>query len=218
VKVTHVFAIVNAVPDDRPIRRRPEQARSRERVDAILNATIELISAQGTEPPSMTDIAERAGMGLTALYRYYPNKQSILRDLSLNVLDLNQRMFVAPLVEAGAPIEELVRDTIRAYWHLHRDEPFRLRLRVVIQGDAELSALDLADSRHNAHAFAGLVAQLGLEGDPAEVERGVFLIISLLDSLMLTAIQLTPAEAETMVDDFTSMAIALLNGLSGRTA
>jgi AcrR family transcriptional regulator len=203
------------VPDECPIRRRPEQARSRERVNAILAAATELIAEQGAEPPSMTDIAKRAGMGVTAVYRYFPNKQSILRELSLGVLELNQQMFVAALVDADVAVEALVGDSIRAYWHLHRDEPFRLRLRVAIQGDAELSALDLADSRHNAHVLATRAIELGADGEPAIIERGVFLIISLLDSLMLTAIQLDPTEAETMVQDFTTMAISFLRELTG---
>ncbi len=210
------MASVQTMPAERPIRRRPEQARSRERVDIILSAATALIAEQGIEPPSMTDIAERAGMGVTAVYRYFPNKQSILRELSLGVLELNQQMFVAPLVDADVPLQELVRDSITAYWHLHRDEPFRLRLRVAIQADAELSALDLADSRHNANVFAGHAVELGLVDDRATAERGIFLILSLLDSLMLTAIQLEPAAAETMVQDFTTMAISFLAEVSGR--
>ena len=48
--------------------------------------------------------------------------------------------------------------------------------------------------------------------DPAVVERQIFLIISLLDSLMLTAVQLDAAEADTLVEDFATMAISLLKG------
>jgi len=201
------------VHDDRLIRRQPEQARSRERVDSILAAAAELIGEQGIEPPSMTDIAERAGMGVTALYRYFPNKQSILRGLALEMLELNRSLLVTPLVESGVPLDELVRDSITAYWHLHRDEPFRLRLRVAVHGDAELSALDLEDSRRNAQLLAGRLAELGGSDDvrdPAALEREVFLIISLLDSLMLTAIQLEPVDAEAMVDQFATMAVTHL--------
>lgn len=202
--------------NDRPRRRRPEQARSRQRVQAILTAATELIAERGTEPPSMTEIAERAGMGLTALYRYFPNKQSILRELSLQVLEFNRQSFVTPLVDSDAPIEELIRDSITAYWHLHRDEPFRLRLRVAIHGDAELSALDLADSRQNALLFADQISQDGTDGYSSTV-RHVFLIISLLDNLMLTAIQLSREEADALVDDFADMAVSLLGGASRKS-
>lgn len=197
--------------DHRPLRRQPEQSRSRDRVDAILTAATQLIADYGTEPPTMTDIAVRAGMGLTALYRYFPNKRAILRELALSVLELNRQMFITPLVASEGAIDDLIRESIAAYWHVHRDEPFRLRLRVAIQGDAELSALDLADSRRNAQVLCSHVTHLD-DRDPAVVERQIFLIISLLDSLMLTAVQLDAAEADTLVEDFATMAISLLRG------
>ncbi|HMS49744.1 hypothetical protein, partial [Candidatus Neomicrothrix sp.] len=75
----------------------------------------------------------------------------------------------------------------------------------------ELSALDLADSRRNAQVLCRHVTYLD-DRDPAVVERQVFLIISLLDSLMLTAVQLDAAEADTLVEDFATMAISLLRG------
>jgi AcrR family transcriptional regulator len=194
----------------RPMRRQPEQARSRERVDTILAAAAELIGEYGIEPITITDIATRAGMGVTALYRYYPNKKSILRDLSLEVLEVNRQLLIAPAVESDQALEPLLRESLTAYWHMHRDEPFRLRLRVAIHADAELSALDLADSRHNAQVFAARLTQLGTTVDPSVLERRVLMLISLLDSLMLTAILMEPPEADLLIDDFATMALDLV--------
>ena len=64
------------------VRRRPTQARSQARFDQILAAAAALIGERGVEPVTLTDIAEQADMALTAVYRYVPNKQSVVRELA----------------------------------------------------------------------------------------------------------------------------------------
>ena len=76
-------------------RRLPAQARSRARFDQILAAAGELIGERGLEPVTLTDIAERAGMPLTAVYRYFPNKQSVLRELTLQTFAYDTETLVA---------------------------------------------------------------------------------------------------------------------------
>lgn len=193
-----------------PIRRLPEQARSRERVDRVLRAAADLIGEVGIEPPTITDIAERAGMGVTALYRYFPNKQAILRELALSVLEHDRNTLVTADATPGVSLDELVHDSVVAYWHRHRDEPYRLRLRAAILADSELSALDLADSRHNATLLARRVADLTETADPATLERKLLLVISLLDGLMHTAALLETQEADLLIDDFAAMVVELL--------
>ena len=78
----------------------------------------------------MTEIAERAGMGLGALYRYFPNKQSILRAVTSGAWVQPAGSFVTPLVDSDAPIRELIPTRSPPTGTSHRDEPFRLRLRL----------------------------------------------------------------------------------------
>jgi len=160
----------------------------------------------------MTDIAERAGMGVTALYRYFPNKQAILRELALSVFEHDRESLVIADLAPGAPLDELVHDAVLAYWHLHRDEPYRLRLRAAVMADAELSALDLADSRRNATLLARRGSELIGTADTAMLERKVFLAISLLDAVMHTASLLDAAQADTLIEDFATMVVAMITG------
>ena len=62
-------------------RRQPEQRRSRQRVESILDAAAELIAQSGVDATSMSDVADRAGIRLPSVYRYFPNKQAILQTL-----------------------------------------------------------------------------------------------------------------------------------------
>jgi AcrR family transcriptional regulator len=173
-----------------------------------------LIAEQGIDPPTMTEIAARAGMGLTALYRYYPNKQAIVRDLAEHLLDSDRRTLIGPTAESTEPttLDRLVRDSITAYWHLHRDEPFRLALRAAIYADAELSRLDLDDTRANAALLAGRFGSLAGVTRLDELERRLVMVLSLVDGLLHTAAQVDAAEAEQLVADFCDMVLGYLAG------
>jgi len=62
-------------------RRVPVQERSERRVAALLGHAAELIATVGYEGATMTEIAERAGASIGALYQYFPNKEAIVRAL-----------------------------------------------------------------------------------------------------------------------------------------
>ncbi len=60
---------------------RPKQARAIKTYEAILTAASELLVEVGLERISTNLIAERAGITVPALYRYFPNKYSVLNAL-----------------------------------------------------------------------------------------------------------------------------------------
>jgi len=75
------------------VRRRPAQQRSRERFDALVDAAGHLIGLRGIDEVSMTDIAERADVALTAAYRYFPNKQAVVRELALRSFEADDAFY-----------------------------------------------------------------------------------------------------------------------------
>lgn len=64
----------------------PQQARSRETQERLLNAALELIVERGPEMPSVPQIAERAGVSVGAFYGRFASKEALF-DL------LDERMF-----------------------------------------------------------------------------------------------------------------------------
>src|SRR5215467_9260015 len=59
-------------------RKTPIQTRAAVTVEAISEATIQVLLSQGTDRFTTTRVAERAGVSVGTLYQYYPNKQSLL--------------------------------------------------------------------------------------------------------------------------------------------
>jgi AcrR family transcriptional regulator len=59
-------------------RKTPVQARSTVTVEAIYEATFQVLLAVGPDSLTTTRVAERAGVSVGTLYQYFPNKQSLL--------------------------------------------------------------------------------------------------------------------------------------------
>lgn len=70
----------NTQPELKP-RKSPVQARSSASVEAIHQATIQVLLAVGKERLTTTRVAARAGVSVGTLYQYFPNKSSLLQSV-----------------------------------------------------------------------------------------------------------------------------------------
>lgn len=87
---------------------RPLRADARRNRRRLLDATIALILELGGEP-SRDAVAERAGVGIATLYRHFPDRQSLLRDVALDVIDRTVERGEAALAESSSGGEALRR-------------------------------------------------------------------------------------------------------------
>ncbi|HSX33452.1 MAG TPA: TetR family transcriptional regulator [Candidatus Saccharimonadales bacterium] len=61
---------------------RPQQARGKARVRAILSVALELFRVRGLDVVTTNDIAKGANIPIGSLYRYFPNKDAIISALT----------------------------------------------------------------------------------------------------------------------------------------
>jgi AcrR family transcriptional regulator len=81
----------------------PVQRRSVQTFELILRATAELLSEVGIEGLSTSLICQRAGLTPPALYRYFPNKFAVVKELGNRLMERMNEAFLAWLT-AGQPL------------------------------------------------------------------------------------------------------------------
>ncbi len=80
-------------------KQRPRQARAKRTYETILSSAAELLLEVGIERISTNLIAERAGVTVPALYRYFPNKYAVIHALGLDLMQRQNSAFQAWLSE-----------------------------------------------------------------------------------------------------------------------
>lgn len=121
-------------------RKRPRQARSTATVDAIFEATIQVLLSAGPHRLTTTRVAERAGVSVGTMYQYFPHKQALIYALNERYLDV-----LAGKIEAtcrashGAPVGRMAEALIDTYWRAktERADVTRALYRSVVELDNE---------------------------------------------------------------------------------
>jgi AcrR family transcriptional regulator len=105
------------VADEQPARRVPQQARSRERYNSILDSAARLFAEVGYEAATTNAIAQEASVPIGSLYQYFSGKEDILHALADRYLEgmreLHEEAFSADI--SGLSIEEIVDRQIDPY-------------------------------------------------------------------------------------------------------
>tara|TARA_B100001540_G_scaffold264770_2_gene245046 strand:- start:443 stop:1093 length:651 start_codon:yes stop_codon:yes gene_type:complete len=144
---------------------KPRQERAKRTYEAILNAAAELLVEVGIERISTNLVAERAGITVPALYRYFPNKYAVLNALGAGLMDRQnavfQQWFEDNLDEGGLEslldnVDELLRKTLQ----VTRDQPGGLEVVQALRAVAPLQEVRLASHRLVAGQFAQVAADL----------------------------------------------------------
>ena len=130
-------------------RRRPRQARAKDTIDLILEATAQILQKEGRAALNTNRIAERAGISIGTLYQYFPNKQAILIEIARREIERDQVAVTHAISEASES---------------PGIDPARIGVRALITSQKKRSKVRRA-------AFDALVSegfsQFGLESAPA---------------------------------------------------
>lgn len=97
-------------------RKTPVQERSAVTVEAIAEATIQVLLGMGLDRLTTTRVAERAGVSVGTLYQYYPNKQALLYAvLEVHLTKVAQAVEAACRANRGASVKILVAAVVTAF-------------------------------------------------------------------------------------------------------
>jgi AcrR family transcriptional regulator len=100
-------------------RKTPRQARARATVAAVLEAAAQLLERDGAAGFNTNAVAERAGVSIGTLYRYFPDKRAILVALARREMAAHNALIAERTAATGEAADGLAPDRamIRAFLH-----------------------------------------------------------------------------------------------------
>lgn len=208
--------------DKLDIRRRPVQARSAATFDLILDTAIHLLEDVGWDGFTTNILAERAGIGIQTLYRYFPNKLSVVATLSQRAIEEWESWFE----DAGVmspPGPEVFSDGMALFIQNVRNQTGGVAIRQAMNASLALRDLDRADNRRYAIRIVDTLIQRHPEIDRKEAEAAILTSIEASLAVIDLAMALPKKEGNRLVnnclemqDAFLSAKFPLVNGgLSG---
>jgi AcrR family transcriptional regulator len=96
-------------------RKQPKQARANALIEAVLDAAIQVLMAEGAQRFTTARVAERAGVSVGSLYQYFPNKAAILFRLQSDEWRRTSALLRSILEETSRPPLERVRILVHAF-------------------------------------------------------------------------------------------------------
>ena len=106
------------------LRNVPAQARSRDRLERVLDAARRVLADEGAAALTTTRVADAAGISVGSLYHYFPDKEEIAVALALAYWsDFQGRVARVAELDADEPLDDPVGAVIDAVGEGFRAEP-----------------------------------------------------------------------------------------------
>lgn len=179
------------------LRKRPQQERSIQRLDAIMEAAESLILEKGVAVVTMSEIAQRAGIPIGSLYQFFPQKAAVVKALHDRLSQQLDTFFRA--IFAGADsidaAAERAADCLFELYDLFRREPIYLSLWQAVATDTGLSMLSAGFHDHLIRTFHRDLSHLVPEQDFERFRVNMKLMILATGEIMRFASRETDEDA-----------------------
>jgi AcrR family transcriptional regulator len=196
---------------------RPQQARSRDRVDRILKATRALIRDRGVAALKMSALARRASVPIGSVYQYFPTKSVLVARLYEDTLAGHQEAFRRALAGVRTR-EQFVRAFPAAMLELYeasRASPHLREIRGGVQSDRALRHIHTQADEGYVGVIYELLRQLDVRISPALLLTRLRVVGQMWEGTIRVASALDEKAGRTLVKE--SVAIGLRElGFAGR--
>lgn len=181
------FAATTATP-----RKRPVQSRSRDTVDAILEATFRVLADLG---PALTTtrVAELAGVSVGTLYQYFPNRDALLHGALAAHLEIAISAVERAALDArGWPRAAAAEHVVRAFLAAKAERVAASRAMHPMFGPGKLDDRPIVRAAtHRAHHAVAALLSDGAAPTPAILQRAE-LACAALEGIVRTTIDTDP--------------------------
>ena len=146
-----------ALPNPAPVELRttPVQERARGRVDAILAVAGTLLEEVPLERLSTQMIADRAGVPIGSVYRYFPNKNAIVAEYARHaMLEADKSLLMQITQELGVlPWREAIDHTVDVVIRAYQEQPGYAKLLLTLRSTTEFKHITDESNARVAQMF-----------------------------------------------------------------
>jgi AcrR family transcriptional regulator len=173
-------------------RRRPQQRRARQTVEAILDGVTRVLKRDGVEAVTTNRVAEVAGVSIGSVYQYFPDKRAIFVALHQRHLNEIDHMVETKLLEhAGSPLDVLVRAMVEAMVDAHAGDPELYELLLTEVPHRAEGTKDFAVRLHGAFRLA-IGARARELKTRRDLDTVVFIVTNMVEALSHGAVLRRP--------------------------
>lgn len=175
-------------------RKTPQQARSAATIEAIRQATIQVLLADGVGRLTTTRVAERAGVSVGTMYQYYPHKQALLFGIvERQLLLIEEAMRAASDRLMGADLKALAEGLAAAWLEAKTADVVSSRAIYGIAAEFDLSASMARAAKTMTEMFDALLANAP-DARFADRTSAAFMLAALLGGSVWMVMEADPSE------------------------
>ena len=192
-----------SVSKSSPDIRVPRQQRSRDRVDAILEAARVLIVEKGSSALKIQEIASQAGVTAGSMYQYFPNKQAILKALAEQYFEQFHQLVVDSIPDSPGDIQSgiaLLHSLLDQFFEMNLKDPVLRDIWLSISADKEMRDMDLKTSQYNADLVFESLKHLFPESNWPNLRRYFLLVANITPSTIRLALSSDPEDCPQIIE------------------
>ena len=179
----------------------------------ILETAAQLLDDAGLEGFNTNALAERAGVRVRTVYRYFPNKMAVIIAMAERMTDEWDGWFdsFSALSDPRRDLRELWSMYIDAFVDGIRRIPGGLAIRRAMRAIPELQAIDRADNERLAAQLAGALARRGDRLPRRRLHTMARVLIETAVTLLDSALLESPAGSRALVRELKTIHLAYLD-------
>jgi len=172
--------MIKAPPHPLAARKIPRQLRAAITLEAIFEATIQVLLSDGPTRLTTTRVAARAGVSVGTLYQYYPHKQALLYAITERYLGgIAEAVEKACRENQGASLTQMSDALVGAYWKAKTMRPNATRALYLVAAKVNTAALAETCAQRIEAAAAAMFAS---------APDAIFTDLTLVNRSLLTAL------------------------------
>jgi AcrR family transcriptional regulator len=192
-----------------PQRIKPVQARSRLKMDSILDAAARLIMEQGMEAASMLAIADMAAVPPATVYHYFENRLAVFSALAARTMESADAELTQLLGVFAASAELGSTVLLTTLYQAYRNDPAYVQVLRVLRAEPSLQELVRASNQRVADVLAGVLQQRTSLPSTRAV-RIAWMLSESCEQILQAALVAEEKEAKALLAELIEMIDALI--------